>query len=332
MSRVLIGSISRSMPHGRRLRCSPCEVGDDRPRAARARSTPAGSDAGHHMHARAAQRVRVGQRLLEQPRRNSSSRPGRQARPRSPASQSPGGALNSTCVQAVRRPGAPRVRGGRVRRGTGTRPLEAVAPPRRRSGRGRRARCTSSTGWRQSAASRSTSGAEGARSSSICASSAARPAAGQQPQPRCLLQLFERRPSRRPAIRARPLGPSRSSITARIGTPRRAPGDRRATHRRRRIARAVIRISGTWPTFITKYGVIGGSDVAVAPARRRSVSATQVGAVGVDHAARRRRRARRCVGAAPASCWRGRPSAAHPRRRPARAAPGRGSRGRRRSA
>ena len=33
------------------------------------------------------------------PRRNSSSRPGRQAMPRSPASQSPGGALNSTCCR-----------------------------------------------------------------------------------------------------------------------------------------------------------------------------------------------------------------------------------------
>ncbi len=64
MSRVLIGSISTSMPRTRRLRCSPCEVGDVG--GAQLRALDAGRrQAGHHVHARAAQRVRVGQRLLD---------------------------------------------------------------------------------------------------------------------------------------------------------------------------------------------------------------------------------------------------------------------------
>ena len=101
------------------------------------------------MHARAAQHAAHTRARWSTPARNSASRPGRQARPRSPASKSPGTRVEEHLLQAVvvearRQLGGRMVVGKEVLDG-----LEAVRRARRRSGRGTRARDTASTGWRQ---------------------------------------------------------------------------------------------------------------------------------------------------------------------------------------
>ena len=97
MSMVLIGSISSLMPSlasasaaKRRLPTSTsCEL--DRVRAV-------GRDAGQAVDLAAIERLGVVDRRAT-PSRNSSTRSGRQAMPRSPAAQSPAGRLCSTCVR-----------------------------------------------------------------------------------------------------------------------------------------------------------------------------------------------------------------------------------------
>ena len=103
-----------------------------------------------------------------------------------------------------------------------------------------------------------------------------------------------------PDVRAEPRPASRR------GSARRALAHRAiacADERRRRPDRrgGGRRCSGTWPTFITKYGVIGGSTssrVHDAGERERD----QVRANGCGRRSAPRRRRRRCAGAAPASC------------------------------
>ena len=75
-------------------------------------------------------------RARSKPLRNSSSRPGRLAMPRSPLAKSPGGALNSTWLQAGLLAASRPAWRPATRRGRGTRPPRSRRPRPRRSDRG----------------------------------------------------------------------------------------------------------------------------------------------------------------------------------------------------
>ena len=151
MSRVLIGSIRTSTPAASACARRPGEVGEiGLPQ--RGAAAAGGRQAGHHVDARAARAPPRSRGRAPSRCGTRSSRPGRQAMPRSPAAKSPGGALKSTCCEAVlgeqrcQRRRGPLVREQELDR------AEAVARRRRRSDRGTRAPRTSCSGWRRSAA------------------------------------------------------------------------------------------------------------------------------------------------------------------------------------
>lgn len=83
-------------------------------------------------------RARAYSRAVAMPRSNSASRPGRDASPRSPASQSPAGALNSAWVSPAERRAAATSAAGYSygkRYSTPVKPASAAAAKRSRKGR-----------------------------------------------------------------------------------------------------------------------------------------------------------------------------------------------------
>ena len=230
------------------------EVGRCASRRGRRRSAPARpSRAGAGTRARAAY-----SRARAKPLRNSASRPGRQAMPRSPLAKSPGGALKSTCCRPCR---ASSVGQRRCRPFVGKQELDGLESVGCRGGEAIEERMLAVHHAEVGGKARH----RGPSSSPARAELAAQLVdlrrrqrlglrLGSQPEARRLLELLEHRHRcrrrRMPDVRAEPRqhdGADRRAALARAWRSPRRRGSPTAGSPGRWYA-----ISGTWPTFITK--------------------------------------------------------------------------------